>query len=349
MPEEITKILIVDDEEYICRLLGIMLAREGHQCETALNAEQALELLSKSAFDLMLSDINMPGKNGIELLRIVHNIYPDMAVIMATAIDDRQIAIETLQIGAYGYVIKPFEKNELIISVANALRRRELEIANRRHSEELETLVEERTLELWQSREETIRKLAKAAEFRDNETAQHTIRMGEYCGFLAQQADLPDKECEMIRSASPLHDVGKIGIPDTILLKPGKLAEEEFATIKEHPHIGYRILGASSSEVLNLGAVIALTHHEKFNGKGYPGGLQGNNIPVVGRISAICDVFDALTSQRIYKAAMPVEDALDILKEGRGEHFDPYLLDIFLDNIDQMTAIRTKFADGPEF
>lgn len=346
MPDNMPKILIVDDEENICTLIGRILEAEGNWCETALNADQALDLLQKTEFNLMLCDINMPGRNGIELLRIVHKSYPDLAVIMASAIDDRKVAIETLEIGAYGYVIKPFEKNELIINVTNALRRRELEIAYRRHNEELETLVEARTLELWKSREETIHRLAKAAEFRDNETAQHTIRMGEYCGILAQQTSLPDRECEMIRSASPLHDVGKIGIPDTILLKPGKLTDEEFEIIKEHSMIGYRILGASSSEVLNLGSIIALTHHEKFDGSGYPGGLQGNNIPVAGRIAAICDVFDALTSQRVYKAAMSIDGALEILRAGRGNHFDPYLLDAFLDNIDQMTAVKTKFADG---
>lgn len=340
------KILIVDDEENVRLLVGRIVAGEGYAYETAAGADEALEKLAGEEYSLMISDINMPGRDGIYLLQAVRKSYPDLAVIMVTAVDNRLTAKETLDLGAYGYVIKPFERNALIINVFNALRRRELEIANRHYNEELEALVQQRTAELGQSRDETIQKLAKAAEFRDNETAKHTVRVGEYSHILARKMGLPEEYCERIRAAAPLHDVGKIGIPDQILLKPGRLTVAEFDVIKTHSEIGYRILGDSISEVLNLGGVISLSHHEKYNGKGYPNGLSGESIPMVGRIVGICDVFDALTSKRVYKESMSVEQAITILKEERGQHFDPVIVDLFVDNLKQILAVRVMFSDG---
>lgn len=344
--QQAARILLVDDEQPILDLISRIINKQKWTCNTAKNADEAIQLLTEKEFFLMISDINMPGKNGIELLRYCQKNHKDLAVIMVTAIDDRETAIQTLHLGAYGYVTKPFEPNELIINIANALRRRELEIANRNYNALLKTQVEQRTLELQQSREETIHRLAKAAEFRDNETAQHTIRMGNYCSIVAQKLGLQEDFCEKIRIAAPLHDVGKIGITDTILLKPGKLTREEFEIIKQHSEIGYRILCDSISDILNLGALIALTHHEKYNGTGYPKGIKKKAIPVSGRIAAICDVFDALTSKRVYKDAMPVDQALEILKEERESHFDPELLDVFLNNLDEILKIRNKFMDG---
>ncbi len=339
------KILIVDDEEIVRVIISRYVAEEGYSFEMAAGADEALAKLARDDYSLMISDINMPGQDGVSLLKEARQKYPDLAVIMVTAIDNRITAKETLVMGAYGYVIKPFDRNALIINISNALRRRELEIANRHHNEELEALVQQRTAELWESRDETIQKLAKAAEFRDNETARHTVRVGECCGILARQMGMPEDICELIRAAAPLHDMGKIGIPDNILLKPGRLTPEEFDVIKSHCEIGYRILGDSISEVLNLGGVISLSHHEKFNGKGYPHGLAGNAIPMVGRIVAICDVFDALTSKRVYKEAMSVNEAMVILKDERGQHFDPELVDVFSVNLAMMVAVKDKFAD----
>jgi putative two-component system response regulator len=338
-------ILIVDDERQIRDLIGAIVDMENYSFSLAEDAETALEELGKRHFDLLISDINMKGMSGVELLAIVHKKYPDLAVIMVTGIDDRGTAIETLHAGAYGYVTKPFQANELIINVSNALRRRQLEIENRRHREELEILVAERTEELFKSREESIHILSKAGEFRDNETAKHTIRMGYYSEQLALLGGISETLARKIRNASPLHDVGKIGISDTILLKPGKLTYEEFEIMKTHSEIGYRILSESTSEILSLGAEIALTHHEKFDGSGYPRGLAGKNIPISGRIAAIGDVFDALTTKRVYKDAMPIDKALAILKEGRGSHFDPHLLDNFVDNFEIFSAIRKRFLD----
>lgn len=347
------EILIVDDELPIRELIAQIVSREGYPCTIASGFDEAVEQLNKNKFSLAISDIKMPGKNGIDLLGYITKNFQHLAVIMATAVDDRNVAIKTLEMGAYGYIIKPFERNELIINVANALRRLKLEIENQRYSDELEELVDERTeklklaeQEIRSSREETISRLAKAAEFRDNETAQHTIRMGYFCGTLAQKAGLDSEFCERIRLASPLHDVGKIGIPDTILLKPGKLDEEEFEVIKGHAEIGYRILAESKSELLNLGATIAYTHHEKFDGSGYPRQLAKDEIPIVGRIAAICDVFDALTSDRVYKAAMTTEESLEIMKKGRGSHFDPRIFDRFIEGMSDILDIKMKFADG---
>jgi putative two-component system response regulator len=339
------RILIVDDESQIREVIAAIVDMEGYLFSLAEDAETALEQLDKQHIDLLISDINMIGMSGVELLGITMQRYPDLAVIMVTGVDDRETAIETLETGAYGYVTKPFQANELIINISNALRRRQLEIENRRHREELEILVDERTKELFKSREESIHILSKVAEFRDKELASHTIRMGLYSEQLALLGGLSDATSRRIRDAAPLHDVGKIGISDSILLKPGKLTDDEFAVMKAHSEIGYRILSESTSEILSLGAEIALTHHEKFDGSGYPQGLVGKNIPISGRIAAICDVFDALTTKRVYKDAMSTHEALEIIKKGRDTHFDPNILDNFLNNFEIFSEIRKRLSD----
>jgi putative two-component system response regulator len=338
-------ILIVDDDKQIQDLIATFVKREGYKCSLAGSGEQALSTLEETPIELMISDIDMEGMTGVELLKMALNRYPDLAVIMVTGISDRETAIETLHMGAYGYITKPFHLNELVINITNALRRRQLEIENRRHREELEMLVEERTRELFKSREESIQILSKAAEFRDDETAKHTIRMGRFCEQLALLQGLSKTFCYKLKNAAPLHDVGKIGISDAILLKPGKLTPEEFEVIKTHCEIGYRILSESTSDILLLGAEIALTHHEKYDGSGYPRGLVGDEIPISGRLAAVCDVFDALTSNRVYNKAISVNKALEIIREGRGKHFDPGILDNFVNNIDLITEIQSRYAD----
>ena len=359
------RILVVDDEEAITRVLARMLERVGYECRIAFDAVQAKDLLGAESFALVLSDMNMPGDSGLQLITDVLDEYPDTAVVMVTGEDDAALARVALDRGAYGYVIKPFEPNEILINVANALRRRDLEIENRGHRERLEEMVRHRTGELWRSvqelevaqkelrssREETIKRLAMAAEFRDNETARHFHRMSRYCSLLAEKLGEDVQRCELIRLASVMHDVGKIGIPDRILLKPGKLDPEEWATMKTHAEIGYRILSGSNSELLKLGASIALTHHERMDGTGYPQGLVEDEIPLEGRIAAIADVFDALTTNRIYRRAFPLGEALDIMKKGRGDQFDPMLLDTFLASMDMVLGIKDKYDDkgrGPD-
>jgi putative two-component system response regulator len=353
------EILVVDDEKPICSMLSQWLKHEGYESSVASCGEDAIELLSKSRFALMISDINMPGMSGVELLSKAKIVDPDMAVLMATGVSDRDVAIHTMELGACGYVIKPFEFNEMIINISNALHLRSLEIENKAHREKLEELVEIRTeelettirqlrnteTELHASREETIQRLSMAAEFRDDDTAKHTVRMSYYCEILARKSNMSDHYCNLVRTASPMHDVGKIGIPDGILLKKGKLTYDEFEIIKKHCEIGYNILVDSHSELLDVAAVIALNHHEKFDGSGYPNGLSGEDIPFEGRIAAISDVFDALTTARVYKDAFPLDKSLAIMKEGSGSHFDAQILDLFFENLDEFLAVKEKFAD----
>jgi len=354
------KILIVDDEEPTRRMLARLLEGYGYTCAQAGDAVEARQRLNQEEYGLILCDVNMPGESGLELVRHVLSTYPHTAAVMVTGLDDPQLANIALEIGAYGYIIKPFEANEVLINVANALRRRRLEIENKAHREKLELIVLERTSALRQairsldeaqkeirlSREETIQRLAIAAEFRDNATAQHIRRMSRYCELLARRYGLDAERCELIRIASPMHDIGKIGTPDHILLKPGTFTREEFQAITRHTDMGYRILDGSEAELLKLAAMIALTHHEKFDGSGYPRGLAREAIPIEGRIAAIADAFDALTTKRVYKPAFPPEQAVEIMQKDRGRHFDPDLLDVFLGAIDEVLTIRTQHVEA---
>ncbi|MEY4704855.1 MAG: hypothetical protein RL042_1057 [Nitrospirota bacterium] len=356
---ELTRILVVDDEEPIRRLLGFMLKTHGYETVLASDARDARMKLSEQPFALMLCDVNMPGESGMDLVRNILSLYPHTAVIMVTGLDSSMLANAALDMGAFGYIIKPFESNEVLIDVTNALRRRRLELENRRHRENLEDIVRTRSMALQQalewlersekelrlSREETIQRLAIAAEYRDSATAQHIQRMSHYCELLARKYGLSSERCELIRTASPMHDIGKIGTPDHVLLKPGKFTPEEFDVISQHAEIGYRILGGSDSELLKVAASIAWTHHERWNGSGYPRKLKGDAIPLEGRIAAIADAFDALTTQRIYKPAFTLDHAVDLMRKHRGEHFDPELLDIFLDSLNDIKHIHDKFAD----
>jgi putative two-component system response regulator len=307
----------------------------------------------------LLTDMSMPGSTGLDLIRASSELYPDLATVMVTGVDDRAIANEALALGAYGYIIKPFESNEILISVTNALRRRSLEIENRGHRTRLEHMVKERTAELWnairhlettqeslrQSREETVKRLSIAAEFRDDETGRHVQRMSRYCALLAREMGADSERGETIRLASQMHDVGKLGIPDNILRKPGPLTPDERKIMQRHCEIGWRILSGSKSELLDVAALIALTHHERIDGAGYPEGLSGTDIPFEGRIAAIADVFDALTTDRIYRTAMPLGRALEIMREGRGSHFETEALDAFFDALDEVIRIHEEQSD----
>lgn len=357
---ENSRILIVDDEVSIQRMLGRLLEQYGYSCTLASNAKEARLRLEEKEFALILCDVNMPGESGLDLVKHVLDNYPHTAAVMVTGLDNPQLASAALEIGAYGYILKPFESNEILINVANALRRRRLEIENKAHRERLELTVMERTAslrhaidsleraerELRLSREETIRRLAIAAEYRDGATAQHIQRMSHYCALLARCYGLAPQQCELIRIASPMHDIGKIGTPDHILLKPGKFTPEEFKAIALHPEIGYRILSGSGAELLDLAATIAWTHHEKYDGSGYPRGLRGEAIPLEGRIAAIADAFDALTSKRVYKPAFPLDQAVDIMRKRRAKDFDPDLLDTFFNAMDEILTIKNQYADA---
>ncbi|MFO0706104.1 MAG: response regulator [Nitrospira sp.] len=352
-------ILVVDDEEPIRRLLGYMLQTHGYTVTLAADAREARQRMDEQPFALLLCDVNMPGESGMDLVRNILGERPHTAAIMVTGLDSSVLANAALDMGAFGYIIKPFESNEVLIDVANALRRRRLEMENRFHLENLEDIVRTRTMALQQalewlersekelrlSQEETIERLAIAAEFRDNSTAQHIQRMSHYCELLARKAGLSPERCDLIRTASPMHDIGKIGTPDHVLLKPGKFTAEEFDVIAQHAEIGYKILSGSDSELLKVAATIAWTHHERFDGTGYPRKLKGEEIPIEGRIASIADNFDALTTERVYKPAFDFDHAKDLMLKERGKHFDPELLDLFLSSPEELRRIHDQYTD----
>jgi putative two-component system response regulator len=358
-PASSDRILVVDDEEPIRRVLCRLLDRSGYSSVGVGSADEAIAKLKEQEYALVLTDVDMPGSSGLDLIHDILKQFPETATVMVTGMDDAKLANAALEIGAYGYIIKPFEPNEILINVSNAIRRRGLEIENRFHRQRLEQMVKDRTGELWTaiarleqaeeelrtSREETIQRLAIAAEFRDDETAQHIQRMSRYCALLASRAGTDNARAELIRVAALMHDVGKIGIPDNILLKPGDLTPEESTIMQQHCEIGYRILAGSESELLKTAAEIARTHHERVDGTGYPLGLSGEDIPFEGRIATIADVFDALTSDRIYKKAFPLGAAVETMRAERGLHFDSDLLDCFLGVLDEALEIKHHYED----
>jgi putative two-component system response regulator len=352
------KILVVDDEQALRRWSERVLSDHGYECEGASDAQDAREHLKDGAFQLALLDINMPGESGMQLLSHVRSEYPDCAAVMVTGEDSVELAMSAIEHGAYGYIIKPAEAGELLINVANALHRRRLELetrhllqrvqqtASERH-EQLEQALQDLQLSetrVWASQAETIFQLARVVEFRDEETGMHLQRMSAYCEIITHKIGLSGEECEQLRLASQLHDVGKVAIPDSILLKHGKLTDEEFETIKTHAEIGHKMLAGSRSEIVKLGAVIAHSHHEWWDGTGYPQGLAGEAIPREGRIAAIADVFDALTTDCVYRSAFPLKVAVQMMQAERGTHFDPELLDIFTNALPEVEAAYVAYS-----
>jgi len=340
-------LLVVDDEEPIRRVLARILTRAGYGCTTAQDVGDARRKLAEQPFDLVLSDVMMPDESGFSLLAFVKEEYPDTAVIMVTAVDDPRAAEPVAKNGAYGYLIKPFEPSAILINVAAALHRRDEALSQRLRSAELESTLSSAGKELedaldrlrvadaaWTaSQEETVDRLAQAAEWRDSATGQHLQHMSVYVARLAVQVGLPADQVEQLRIASKMHDVGKIALPDDVLLKRGKFTDEERAIMQQHSEIGARMLESSDSPLLRLAAEVALTHHEHFDGSGYPRGLVGASIPLEGRIVAVADVYDALRSERPYKLAFSIEQSVEILTGERGTLLDPELVDLFIEDL----------------
>ncbi len=326
-------ILVVDDEPAILDLFRRAMILAGHRCSTASNGSRALEILDQGPVDVLITDINMPGMDGIELAdKVLKSFSADVIVITGQAkayqYDDM------INIGASDFVEKPVSIQEIILRIKRVLRERQLKETARTSHEELK-----------QAYIDSIHRLVMASEYKDEDTGDHIIRIGEYAEFMARQLNQSDVFIETVAYAAPMHDVGKIGIPDHILIKPGKLTAEEFEIIKKHTLIGAKILSKSKSRILQMAEEIALTHHEKYNGKGYPNGICGKDIPLSGRIVAIADAFDALTSKRPYKDPYPPEMVLNIIRLERGEHFDPEITDIFLEHFETFLKIREKFGD----
>ncbi|MBN2463064.1 MAG: response regulator [Dehalococcoidia bacterium] len=339
------KILIVDDELRVREILSRKLADNGYHCLTAPDGNNALKILKTDHVDLVLLDIMMPGKSGHDVLQEIKAMYPDTAVIMITAVADVQTAISLMRMGAYDYIIKPVELNVLSLSLDRALEKRELIIENRDYQLHLEQRVEDQTKKIRQSFLNSTASLAYALEAKDKYTHGHSERVTEIAVTVAQELDIPKATVEKIRMAGLLHDVGKIGVSELILNKPGKLTSEEFELVKSHCEVGERILSpiVEDKEILEM----VRHHHERYDGTGYPDGLSGkqmtpgasiiavaeayNNILSQGALAlAVADAYDAMTSDRPYRPAMPTEDAYSELERGKGKQFDPNIVDAFL-------------------
>ncbi len=336
-------ILIVDDTPENIQLLSDVLT-PAYKVKAALNGERALTIaVSDPVPDMILLDVMMPGLDGLEVCRRLKANPKSAAipVIFVTGLAEEQNEERGLALGAVDYITKP-------ISPPIVRARVKTHLALYRQNLELEAKVRERTEELLRTRQEIIRRLGRAAEFRDNETGLHVIRMSHYAHLLARGLRISDDWADLVMNAAPMHDVGKIGVPDHILLKPGRLDAGEWAVMSRHPRIGADIIGDHPSEILRMAREIALGHHEKWDGGGYPQGLRGAAIPLAARIAAIADVFDALTSARPYKPAWPVEEAKNFMIEQSGRHFDPHLMDIFGEVFGDLLEIRRQHADRPE-
>ena len=342
------RILMVDDEPANLKLLDKMLCHEGYENLVPIqDPRQVLHEYQKNKVDLILLDLNMPFLNGYEVMEQLQSLNDPLLppIIVLTAQAGRDFLMKALTSGARDFISKPFDRFELLARVRNLLDAHYALRLTYHQKEILEELVQQRTSEVVKSRLEVVRRLGRAAEFRDNETGQHVMRMSHSCALLAKQIGLPANHCETILHASPMHDIGKIGISDTILLKAGRLTPEERTIMESHVIIGANILDKAETELLEVARIIALTHHEKWDGSGYPNRLIGEAIPIEGRIAAIADVFDALTSERPYKHAWPVEEAVASLRESAGSHFDPVLIDVFISIIPEILTITERFKD----
>jgi putative two-component system response regulator len=353
MQEKIT-ILAVDDEPFNLDLIeAAFIDYENLTIVNAIDGIEALEALKKQEFDVVLLDISMPRMNGLEVLHEIrkNSELEQLPILMVTANAEKEQ--EALDAGASDFISKPYDIDILCARTLNYAKMNSYYKQIKNQKAILEEKVKERTQELQNTLEmakqteyEISIRLGRASEFRDLETGGHIKRMSHYSQLLAHLYGLDDEKCELILYAAPLHDIGKVGIPDNILLKPGRFTHEEFNVMKMHSQLGAKMLeGADKFPVLKVGHIIALQHHEKWNGTGYPNGLRGEEIDLYARIVAIADVFDALSSKRCYKDAMPFEKVLSIMKQDAGTHFDPELIDIFLTNLDKFLEIKERFSD----
>jgi len=343
------RLLIVDDEETIRDLLVEGLGDEGFKCATSNNAGEALAMAGREVFDLVLSDIDMPGGSGVQLLQDLKKMNPDLDVIMVTGVVDIETAVSAIRMGASDYVTKPFNLDEVMIIIERTLEKRRLVRENLDYQRNLESKVQERTFELRRknseieelftelktafeevrhSYQDILEALMAALDTRDTETQGHSLRVAEYTVAMARKLGIVEPDLTDIRRGALLHDVGKIGIPDAILRKPGKLTEEEWVEMRKHPEIGYQML--CGIKFLEKSLPMVLTHQERFDGKGYPQQLKGEQIPLGSRIFSVADTLDAMTSNRPYRAALPYERAHDEIVTCSGTQFDPAVVKAFL-------------------
>jgi two-component system, response regulator RpfG len=342
--------IVIIDDLFSSRLLIAEIVR---QIDPKLNLElfdtpsRALEYARHNRVDMVLTDYKLPEFDGIELVKQIRGLAHcvDIPVVVITVVDDRQVRYNALEAGATEFLNKPLDEHETRARCANLLELRRHKIVLSDQARVLQYQVDRSVAEIHERELETLSKLAKAGEFRDKTTGNHLIRMAKYSGVCAHHLGLGQEAVHVIEVAAPMHDIGKIGIPDSVLIKEGPLTPAELEIMRAHPRIGYDILKGSPSKYLSMGSIIALGHHEKFDGTGYPNGLHGEDIPIVARVVAVADVFDALVSERPYKRAWPIEEAIDLLKAQRGKHFDPKCVDAFLADRTKIDAIFAELRD----
>jgi putative two-component system response regulator len=348
------RILVVDDQPQNIELIDAYLVPQDYEIVKAANGEEALEKISTNSIDLILLDVMMPGMDGFEVARRVRQdkTHGQLPIILVTALRETDDRVKGIEAGCDDFLTKPIDKMELLARVRSLLKVKAYNDLMRNYQKELEADVAKRTEELKHALErikaaslETIYRLSMASEYRDEDTGIHVKRMSRYAAAVARHMGLDEHLVETILYAAPMHDLGKIGIPDLILLKPSELDPLEWEIMKQHTVIGARILNGSDAEFIQLAQIIAQNHHEKWDGSGYPLALKGVEIPIAARITAIADVFDAMTSKRPYKEAFTVEKSLAIIKEGRGGHFDPDVVDAFLAIQEEILAIKKEHDD----
>jgi putative two-component system response regulator len=367
------KVMVVDDESTNVKIVRRLLEIAGYsRFVTTTESTTAVTLLRDERPDIVLLDLMMPEVSGLDILAEVR--FDDelsfIPIVILTAATDRETKLRALELGANDFLGKPLDPSELVARVRNVLAVKEYQNRLQNYSKDLEDAVRQRTAELEASRQDVIHCLARAAEYRDDDTGYHIIRVGKYARLLGQALGMSHDEADVLEQAAQLHDVGKIGIPDAVLLKPGKLTSEEFKImqthcgfgqhilipvsheeeeiLQRHAEVGAKILEVGTSPVLVMAEKIAMTHHERWNGTGYPLGLSGEEIPLEGRITAVADVFDALSSKRCYKEAFPLEKCFEIMQSERGTHFDPAVLDAFIQLRPQVSQIQREYAEDSD-
>ncbi len=360
-------ILVIDDEEGLRRSLRAFLEDLGYDTLDAANGKEGLEALRRSMPDLaaVIVDLNMPVLDGYGFLKQAVIEAPELPVIVLSGVGVVDDALQAVRLGAWDFLTKPLHNLNILDHTLNkVMEKARLIRENREYQTNLEQLVRQRTAELERTRRQIMHRLSRAAEYKDNETGHHVIRVGEIAAVLARALGLDAERCANLRDCAPLHDIGKIGIPDEVLLKPGKLDPAEWTLMQQHCMFGCEILGPLTSkeeahascenwaapdedgnELLGLARLLALLHHERWDGSGYPFGLAGEAIPLEARIVAVVDTYDALASERPYKKAFPEEKCLAIIRESSGSHFDPRVVEAFFKNTDNIRSIRIKWSD----
>jgi putative two-component system response regulator len=340
-------ILVVDDNPGVQNMFKRILGRSGYGVQTAQGGEEAYAAIAESVPDLIIMDLSMPGMDGFEVATHLKNnvATKEIPIILITGLDNSENHIKALDIGINDFLSKTAEPEEILARTRSHLRIKQLNDRLNDNRIALEKTVDLRTEQLKNASLEVIWRLTAASEYRDNETGAHIKRMSHYSAAIARKMGLRKKTVETILYSAPMHDVGKIGIPDGILLKAGKLSAEEWQTMKRHTVIGAKILRGSTIGFVRMGAMIALTHHEKWDGSGYPNGLKGKQVPLAARIVSLADVFDALTSERKYKKAFSIDKSNRIIEQGRGKHFDPDVVDAFFAIQNEILDIMDRFKD----